>query len=237
MNNKIIITQSNYIPWKGYFTTMKKATHIVLYDDAQYTKRDWRNRNKIITPKGPTWLSIPVDVKGKYLQKINEAKITDHSWSFSHWNKIKQNYKKAPCFEQYRKTFEKTYLEELPQYEYLSDINSHMIKKCINLLNLDIKVLDSRSFKIRGGKTEKLINICNDLEANEYFTGPAAKGYIDEAMFVKNNIKLSYYKLKDFPEYRQCWNDFEHKISIMDMFFNLGTQTVKYFNWNGNEQK
>ena len=98
MNNKIIITQSNYIPWKGYFTTMKKATHIILYDNAQYTRRDWRNRNKIITPNGPSWLSIPIDVKGKYHQKINEAKVKDKNWPNQHWSKIYQNYKIIPKY-------------------------------------------------------------------------------------------------------------------------------------------
>ena len=93
MPNKVIITQSNYIPWKGYFTTMKKATHLVLYDTAQYTRRDWRNRNKIITPNGPAWLSIPIDVKGKYHQLINQAKVKNNDWCGVHWNKICQNYR------------------------------------------------------------------------------------------------------------------------------------------------
>ena len=235
MPNKIIITQSNYIPWKGYFTTMKKATHIVLYDDAQYTKRDWRNRNKIITPNGPTWLSIPIDVKGKYLQKINEAKVADRSWCTSHWNKIKQNYKKAPNFKEYSDIFEEIYLRDFPKYDYLTDINSHMLRKCINILGLKTKILDSRDFEITGGKTEKLINICNYLEADEYFTGPAAKGYIEEDLFVKNNIKLSYYNLSGFPEYDQLWSKFEHKVSVIDMFFNLGSKTPDYFNWNNDQ--
>ena len=113
--SKIIITQSNYIPWKGYFTTMRKATHIILYDDAQYTRRDWRNRNKIVTPSGPTWLSIPIDVKGKYLQKINEAKVKNNDWCLDHWNKIVQNYKNAPCFKEYSQYFEDLYLEKFTE--------------------------------------------------------------------------------------------------------------------------
>tara|TARA_A100001515_G_scaffold32192_1_gene25124 strand:- start:54580 stop:55278 length:699 start_codon:yes stop_codon:yes gene_type:complete len=231
MPNKIIITQSNYIPWKGYFTTMKKATHIILYDNAQYTKRDWRNRNKIITPNGPSWLSIPVDVKGKFHQKINEAKVKDNNWSLNHWNKITENYRKAPYFKEYSVYFEELYLKELKNYDYLSDINRVLLQRCISLLELDISILDSREFDIRGGKTEKLINLCNDMDANEYFTGPAAKGYMDEGLFEKNNIKLTYYDLDNFPEYTQMWQGFDHYVSIVDMFFNLGDQTIKYFNW------
>jgi hypothetical protein len=232
MNNKIIITQSNYIPWKGYFTSMKHATHIVLYDDAQYTRRDWRNRNKIITPSGPTWLSIPIDVKGKYHQKVNEAKVKNNTWPVDHWNKIRQNYRKAPYFNQYSEYFEPIYKDVLPQYEYLTDINRLMLEKCINLLGIEIQILDSRDFEIRGGKTGKLINICKDLEADEYFTGPAAKNYMEEEMFPNNGITLTYYDLDNFPPYQQLWDGFDPFVSVLDMFFNLGDDTLNYFNWN-----
>lgn len=230
--SKIIITQSNYIPWKGYFTTMRKATHIILYYYAQYTRRDWRNRNKIVTPSGPTWLSIPIDVKGKYLQKINEAKVKNNDWCLDHWNKIVQNYKNAPCFKEYSQYFEDLYLEKFTELDYLSDVNRVMLLRCIELLGIEIEVLDSREFSIRGGKTGKLINICKDLEANEYFTGPAARGYMEEQMFPENGIKLTYYDLDGFPEYKQMWEGFDHHVSILDMFFNLGSDTAKHFNWD-----
>ena len=229
--NKIIITQSNYIPWKGYFTSMKKATHIILYDDMQYTKRDWRNRNKIITPSGTKWLSIPINVKGKYHQKINEAKISDSEWSSKHWNTIRQNYKKAPSFNIYGKVFEEIYLDKLKNLEYLSDINRTILQSCIELLAIDITIVDSREFNLRGDKTEKLVNICKDLNADEYFTGPAAKAYMSEELFENEGIQVSYYDLQGFPEYQQLWGDFDHFVSIVDMFMNLGEDTVKYFNW------
>ena len=210
---------------------MKYATHIVLYDDAQYTKRDWRNRNKIVTPQGPKWLSIPIDVKGKYYQKINEAKVSNTNWTIEHWNKIKQNYRKAPCFKTYKDFFEELYLNDLAKLEFLTDINRTILERTIGLLDIQIQIMDSRQFDITGGKTKKLINICNELNADEYFTGPAAKNYVDEQMFIDNKIKLSYYNLEDFPIYEQLWNDFEHKVSILDMFFNLGDKTQDYFNW------
>ena len=231
MKNKLIITQSNYIPWKGYMTSMKYATHIILYDTAQYTRRDWRNRNKIITPNGPTWLSIPIDVKGKYHQKVNEAKVKNHTWSIDHWNKIRQNYRLAPHFKEYARIFEPVYREELPQYEYLTDINKRMLQLCIELLGLEIEVLDSRDFEIRGDKTGKLINLCKDMNADEYFTGPAARNYINEDYFADNDIALTYYDLEDFPTYEQQWDGFDHYVSVLDMFFNLGGSTPSYFNW------
>lgn len=226
--NKIIITQSNYIPWKGYFSAMREATHFVVYDDMQYTKRDWRNRNKLITSQGPKWLSIPVEVKGKYFQKINETKIADKNWGISHWNFIEANYKKTPYFNEYKNYFKEIYLN--PSYIYLSEVNLAFIKKILILLNIKIEIIDSSKFELRGDKTEKLVNICKDLNAFEYFTGPAAKNYMNETLFEANNIKINYYNYSGYPEYKQQWNNFDHAVSILDMFFNLGHETIKYFN-------
>lgn len=232
MENRIIVTQSNYIPWKGYFTTMKKATHIVLYDDMQYTKRDWRNRNKIITPSGPKWISVPVITKGRFHQKINETVIDNPDWNISHWNLIEQNYRLSPYFEQYGNIFKNIYLKELNNVEYLSEINRIILKRVIDLLNIDIEIIDSRELDLRGDKTEKLVNVCKDLNAVEYFTGPAAKNYINEECFTSQNIKISYYDLDGFPEYNQLWDGFDHYVSVIDMFMNLGSDTEKYFNWS-----
>lgn len=226
--NKLIITQSNYIPWKGYFSYMRKATHFVVYDDMQYTKRDWRNRNKLITPQGIKWLSIPIDVKGKFNQKINEAKVADINWGSDHWNFIETNYRNAPYFEKYVETFKPLYLN--PPSEYLSDINLAFIKEILKLLSIDIKIIKSSEFRLVGDKTEKLVNICKELGAVEYYTGPAAKEYMDEAKFIENNIKVEYYSLEGYPIYKQTYGEFDHYVSILDMFFNLGDETNKYFN-------
>jgi hypothetical protein len=122
---KIAISQSNYIPWKGYFDLINSVDEFTLYDDAQYTRRDWRNRNKIKTPQGLQWLTIPVDVKGKYFQKINETKISDKGWGVKHWQQIKQNYAKAKNFKKYKDIFEELYLS--CKEEYLSEINHKFI--------------------------------------------------------------------------------------------------------------
>ena len=97
---KIAILQSNYIPWKGYFDMIAAVDEFILYDDMQYTKRHWRNRNKIKTPNGEIWLSVPVKVKGKYHQTIRETEINDNDWAEAHWKSLSLNYKKAPCFQE-----------------------------------------------------------------------------------------------------------------------------------------
>ena len=93
---KLLITQSNYIPWKGYFDAINLVDEIVLYDDMQYTKRDWRNRNRIKTAQGVQWLTIPVEVKGKYFQKIKDTKVSHKQWPSDHWKAIELNYKRSP---------------------------------------------------------------------------------------------------------------------------------------------
>ena len=105
-NQRVAILQSNYIPWKGYFDIIGKSDIFIFHDDLQYTKSDWRNRNLIKTPNGPSWLTIPVDVKGKFFQKINETQVSDPSWGEKHWRTIQSNYSKAPFFKQYKNVFE-----------------------------------------------------------------------------------------------------------------------------------
>lgn len=223
-----IITQPNYIPWKGYFSNMRNVDYLVIYDDVQYTKRDWRNRNYLITPQGPSLLSIPVITKGRFNQKINETIISDKKWFLNHWKFIENNYKKTKFFKKYSEQF--YFLYHNINTEIISEINLIFIKKIIELLKLDIKILKSSDLNINGDRNTKLINICKFLNCNKYYSGPAAKNYIDEKLFLENNIQINYYNYNNFKEYKQNWNGFDHKVSILDMFFNLGEDTINFFN-------
>lgn len=225
--NKVVITQSNYIPWKGYFSNLRGATHYVFYDEVQYTKRDWRNRNMLITPNGPKWLTIPVEVKGKYHQKISDTKISDSNWGIKHWNFIESNYSKAPFFNKYKDYFQPLYETKS---KFISEINLEFIRKILILLDIDVKIINSADFELKGDKTEKLFNICKELNAIEYHSAPAARNYMNVELFESNNIEVKWYNYSDFPEYKQLWDDFSHTVSILDMFFNLGNKTKEYFN-------
>src|SRR5579871_4764093 len=118
---KVAIIQSNYIPWRGYFDMIHMVDEFILYDDMQYTRRDWRNRNKIKTPHGLAWLTIPVEVKGKYFQKINETLVSEPNWAKDHWATIRQFYSKAKYFKDYKDAFEDFYLTT--EEKYLSQVN------------------------------------------------------------------------------------------------------------------
>ena len=226
MQKSIVITQSNYIPWKGFFDGLAQVDELVVYDDMQYTRRDWRNRNKIKTQKGTEWLSIPVNVKGRYLQKINETVVVDDSWKQSHLEKIKANYLNAAEFTDVFKWIESVYATCNEQH--LTAINVHFIKAICEKLNLDIAILDSRDFKLEGDKTEKLVGICQQTNATSYFTGPAAKDYMDEKLFQDQGIQLNYFDYGGYPEYPQQFDGFEHSVSILDLFLNVGFDVKGY---------
>lgn len=222
----VAISQSNYIPWKGYFDSINLVDEFVLYDEMQYTKRDWRNRNRIITAGGVQWLSIPVEVKGKFFQKINETKISDSDWNKAHWNIIKHNYSKSPFFKDYKDFFEDLYLN--CNEVYLSKINYRFIKAICTFLDIDTKLSWSNDYELKGDKSEKLLNLCLEAGASAYFSGPAAKGYLDESLFITNDIKVEWFDYSGYKEYEQRYPLFEHGVSIVDLIFNTGPQIKNY---------
>lgn len=229
MTKKIAILQSNYIPWKGYFDLINSVDEFILYDDMQYTKRDWRNRNKIKTPNGLLWLTIPVKVKGKYFQKINETKVSEKEWARKHWQTIKSNYSKAKHFKEYRDVLEKLYLFECNQ-EYLSEINYKFIITINQILGIETKIRWSNEFELEDGQTERLLGICKDCGATEYISGPAAKNYFDMKLAKKENIKVTWMDYSNYPEYPQLYSPFEHSVSILDLIFNTGLEAKRYMN-------
>ena len=174
---KIAILQSNYIPWKGYFDLINMVDEFIFYDEVQYTKNDWRNRNKIKTPQGIQWLTIPVRQESLD-QKIKDTKITDKKWNIKHWRTISQNYSKAKYFKDYKDIFEELYLT--CDEEYLSQINYKFITTINEILEIKTKLRWSSEFELVDGQTEKLLGICKDCNADIYLSGPAAKDYFNE---------------------------------------------------------
>ena len=223
---KVAIVQSNYIPWKGYFDLINSVDEFILFDDMQYTRRDWRNRNKIKTSQGLIWLTIPVQVKGKYFQTIKETEISDQNWNQLHWKSILNNYVRAEYFSDYREIFEDLYLNF--NEKFLSNVNYRFLVKICNLLGIKTQISWSTDYVIINGKTERLISLCKQAGATEYISGPAARDYMDEDLFQQENIKLSYIEYCNYPEYRQIHPNFEHSVSIIDLLFNEGVNAKKY---------
>lgn len=229
-----IITQSNYIPWKGYFDGINQVDIFVIYDDMQYTKRDWRNRNYIKTPQGLKWLSIPVEVSGKFHQKINETLISDKSWNRSHWESIKQNYKDSPNFKEHKDWMENLYMN--CNFDRLTDVNEYFLKEIGGFLGITTEYRRSEEFELCEDRTQKMVDICLELGATQYYTGPNAKQYIEEHKFSEQGVQLNYFDYSGYPVYSQLYGEFEHGVSIIDMIFNLGTETKNYMKTFKNEK-
>ncbi|MFQ5427956.1 MAG: WbqC family protein [Thermodesulfobacteriota bacterium] len=224
---KVAILQSNYIPWKGYFDLINMVDEFILYDDMQYTRRDWRNRNIIKTANGPLWLTIPVDVKGKYYQSIKDTKIQDPSWTGKHWKSISHNYAKAEFFARYRDIFEDLY-HECGDEEFLSKVNFRFIEAICRILGIETELTWSMDYDLAEGKTERLVALCADAGATHYISGPAAKDYIEDDLFKEAGIGLSYMDYSGYRPYRQLYGEFTHRVSIIDLLFNEGPGAVKF---------
>jgi hypothetical protein len=225
MKNKVAILQSNYIPWKGYFDIIRSVDLFIFHDDLQYTKGDWRNRNKIKTPNGIKWLTIPCGTNEKRL--ICEVEITDHSWQKQHWNLIQMSYKKSEYFSVYKSFFEDIFLGE--NWKNLSDFNQTIIKKISKeILNIDTEFDDSRRYELKEKKGDRVIELLKKANAEYYLSGPAAKDYINEKVFKENNISLEWMDYSNYPEYTQLYPPFEHFVSIIDLIFNEGPNTLNF---------
>ncbi|HEX3559061.1 MAG TPA: WbqC family protein [Pyrinomonadaceae bacterium] len=220
------IVQSNYIPWKGYFDLINLVDEFILFDDMQYTRRDWRNRNVIKSPNGLTWLTIPVQVKGKYFQKIKDTVISDPEWNRNHWKSIVHGYNKARYFSAYREPFEDLYLGI--DESFLSRINYRFLTLICRLLGIETKISWSMDYHLAEGKTERLVDLCKRAGAQEYISGPAAGDYIDESLFRREGIALRYMDYSGYPEYDQLFPPFEHGVSILDLIFNEGPDATRY---------
>jgi len=235
MSKIVGMTQSNYIPWKGYFDYINSVDEFYFYDDVQYTKQDWRNRNMIKSPDGTEWLSVPVGSKRSRL--IYEVEITQHNWQRSHWGKITQYYKDAPYFKMYKEFFAEIYLKNT--WTNLSDMNQTIIKKIAKeLLGITTKFDDSRRFKLSGTKAERYIPLLKEVGCTTFLSGPSAKNYLTEETMEKEGIKLEWMNYEGYPEYHQLYPPFEHRVSIIDLIFNEGPNMQNYMlSFNRKEEK
>jgi hypothetical protein len=227
LNKKVAIVQSCYIPWKGFFDMIHEVDEFVLYDDMQYTRRDWRNRNQIKTKTGPQWLTIPVEVKGKFSQAIKDTKVANHGWAREHWKTICHNYADAPHFGDYKKIFEETYLA-CEREDSLSRVNEKFLKVICGILEIKTKISWSMDYSLAEGKTERLVELCKTLKADAYLSGPSAAAYIVGELFEKAGIRLEYMDYTAYPSYRQLFGDFVHEVSILDLLFNEGPQAPRF---------
>jgi hypothetical protein len=224
---RIAISQSNYIPWKGYFDMIARVDEFVLYDDMQFTRRDWRNRNQIKTAQGLHWLTIPVQSKGNYFEAIKNVRISDQGWAEQHWKTIRHNYSRAPHFEEYGPKIASLY-QAAAQEEMLSRINHVFLLGLCQLLHITTPLKWSMEYESVEGKNERLISICRQAGAAVYLSGPAAKEYVDETAFRTAGVQVEWMDYAWYPVYEQRFDGFTHGVSVLDVIFNCGQKAADY---------
>ena len=229
-----MINQSNYIPWKGYIDSISLVDEFVVYDCVQYTKNDWRNRNKIKTPKGVEWITIPVS--SNFGQSISDAVVSTNRWNIKHLKTISANYSKAVFFDEVYPIV-KNWYNEIEGENNLSKINLFFLKKILDYLFIKTRIIHHDDIIIEGDRNERLLNICKQRNCTDYFSGPAAKCYLDVKKLNNDNINVHWFDFSNYKQYNQCWGGFDHAVSIFDMFFNLGIKETKNYLKYGNRKQ
>lgn len=226
-NKNVAIVQSNYLPWKGYFDLIAACDEFILYDDMQYTRRDWRNRNQIKTADGAQWLTVPVKVKGKYEQPIRETEIDGHAWAAQHLRSIQHAYSKTPHYSEIMALL-KPILEAPPTH--LSPLNRALLETLCAYIGIVTKLTNSWDYTLRGDKSERLADLAAQAGATTYISGPAAKNYLDETPFRERGIAVEWFDYSGYPEYPQLWGAFTHHVSVVDLLFNVGQDARTFMN-------
>ncbi len=226
MGKSIVITQSNYIPWRGYFDMLRSADQVILLESVQYTRRDWRNRNRIKTANGSLWLTIPVEVKGRYNQTIDETLISNSTWADAHIRSIELAYRRATHFKEVSPWLF-ALLRDVATEAYLTKVNERLIRSFCERLEINVPinrcsdVLDRNAMQVMN-PTERLLKLCLASGATRYLSGPAAKNYLDVDLFTHNGIEVSWMEYDGYRAYPQLWGDFDSSLSIVDLMLNTG---------------
>jgi WbqC-like protein family len=222
----VAIVQSSYIPWKGYFDMIAMVDEFILYDDRQFTRRDWRNRNRIKTPDGVRWLTIPVAVKGRYHQRIDETVVADPRWAMKHWERLRQVYRRAPHFARYEAELSQLYAAcATPR---LSEINRIFIEWIAEQLDITTRLRWSTEYEARGEKTERLVTLCLQAGATHYLSGPRARVYLEPKLFSDAGIAVSFMEYRGYREYPQVHPPFDHRVTALDLLFATGPEARSY---------
>jgi hypothetical protein len=217
---KIVILQSNYIPWKGYFELIHEADTFCFYDEVQYTKNDWRNRNKLIGPNGLFWLTVPVE-KNAVKNRISNATIIPNDWQVKHFRTIEQTYSKSINKNEVLDLLSPIYNDH--QWSKISELNQELIITISKYIGIKTNFENSKNFELKTDRVERLISLIKQLGGTEYISGPSAIDYISEkkALFSENNIEITYKDYGPYTPYENKRRKFENYVSILDLIMNV----------------
>jgi hypothetical protein len=223
---RVAIIQSCYIPWKGFFDLIGRADLYVVLDGAQYVKRHWHNRNRIMTPGGPIWLTIPVATKSRFEQPIDEVGFAE-PWADKHWRSIELAYRKSPFFAEEAPALKAVY-EAAERLDRLSDVNTLFLRALMQRLGISTTVARDSDYSPQGTRTARLLDICVKSGATKYLSGPSAREYLDESSFAAAGIAVEWMSYGPYQAYPQRGPAFEHAVSVIDLLFSTGPDAATH---------
>ncbi|MEW6320999.1 MAG: WbqC family protein [Acidobacteriota bacterium] len=224
---RVGLIQSNYIPWKGYFDIINDVDLFIFHDDLQYTKGDWRNRNRIKTRDGTRWLTIPVGTSEHRL--ICDVPLPNDGWADDHWRRLELAYRDAPYFAEYRRFFRDLYLGR--RWQRLSELNQAFIVAIAReLLGISTPFMNSQAFGVTSTKSRRVLDLARLAGATTYLSGPSARNYLDETAFERAGITIEWKSYAGYPVYTQLHPPFEHAVTILDLLFHTGPD-APWFIW------
>lgn len=226
--------QPAYLPWLGYFHKVAISDVLVILDEVQFEKNSFTNRNRIKTPQGDIWLTVPVLMTGHMGKKILDMEISNNTnWKEKHWKSIYLNYKKAPYFNKYADFFESVYKKE---WEKLTELLDFLFLFFLKELGIQTRIFKQSELGVCTKKQELILDLCKKLEADCFIFGKLGRDYADEGLFSGNKIKL-YFQDYHHPVYTQLWGDFIPNMSIIDLLFNIGSERALDIIMDGNTIK
>jgi len=220
----ITIHQPDFIPWLGFFDRWNKSDLFIILDDVQFLRQGWHHRDKIKTPNGSKWLTIPIKKKGKYFQDINQTRIDESgNWRKDHLNLISSLYKKAPQFNKIYPEIEKLYTKKTSN---LMEFNLDFLFFIAKKIEIKTSTVFSSEYSINAKGTNRLVELVKQFKGTIYLTGTGSKSYLDESLFLKENIKVKWHDFTP-PSYNQLYNGFEPMLSILDMMMMMPQSQIK----------
>jgi hypothetical protein len=215
--------QPAYLPWLGFFHKIILSDTYVILDEVQFEKSSFINRNKIKTPEGSQWLTVPVFTAGYRSKTILDMEINNtEDWKISHWNGLYRNYKKAPYFHLYSDFFNETYKQ---QWTNLTDLLIYTMEFFFKEMKINTKVIRQSELYTKNKKQDLIIELCKKLNADKFVFGALGRNYAQEEIFKNNGIQI-YFQDYQHPSYKQQWGEFISHLSIVDLLFNLGAENA-----------
>lgn len=234
MARTIVISQTNYLPWRGWFDMVRQADALILLDSVQYTRDDWRNRNRIKTAKGRAWLKVPVDIKGRFHERlaVDEVRVENHDWVGQHLHAITLAYSAAPHFDDVFPWLE-TRLRAVEEEPLLTRVNAALTQSLCEWLGIHTRIVRDSDLLARDAlpgmiASERVAALTEAMGGTRYLSGPAAKAYLNPEPFARRGIEVAWMDYGGYREYPQLWGDFEPAVSVIDLMLNMGQDAPRY---------